>query len=146
MITSKSVEKDEIDSDNSDEYVKQLIQKQYLNDVTVLVVLVGKNTLHRKHVDWEISGALNYKVGNKYSGIIGIILPNHPDYGKNTYQYASVPRRLTANLKSGYALMVDWTSNREAIQRYIEYAVKMREDDNKIINAQIPQMQEDTNE
>lgn len=41
LIISKSVEKDDIDSDNSDEYIKQLIQKDYLADTTVLAVLVG---------------------------------------------------------------------------------------------------------
>ena len=59
LIVNKSVKKGDINSDNSDEYIKQLIQKDYLYDTTVLVVLLGDKTKHRKHVDWEISGALN---------------------------------------------------------------------------------------
>lgn len=57
LIVSKSVEYGDIDSDNSDEYIRQLIQKEYLSDTTVLVVLLGNKTKCRKHIDWEIAGA-----------------------------------------------------------------------------------------
>ena len=73
LIVSKSVQKDDIDSNYSDQYIKQLIQKGYLSDTTVLVVLIGSKTKCRMHVDWEISGALNIKVGEKYSGLLGLI-------------------------------------------------------------------------
>lgn len=56
-------------------------------DTTVLVVLVDPKTKCRMHVDWEISSALSTKVGD--SGLLGILLPSHPDYGKekfNTYK------------------------------------------------------------
>ena len=65
----------------SDDYVKQLIQKGYLYDTTVLVVLLGAKTKCRKHVDWEMSGALNRKVGDTYAGLLGLMLLTHPDYG-----------------------------------------------------------------
>lgn len=42
LLTSKSVKDGDIDSDNSDDYIKKLIQQNYLNDTTILVVLVGK--------------------------------------------------------------------------------------------------------
>lgn len=51
LIVSKSVEEGDISSDVSDEYAKQLIQKGYLSDTTVLVVLLGAKTKCRKHVD-----------------------------------------------------------------------------------------------
>ena len=38
LLVSKSVADGDIDSDNSDEYIKQLIQKKYLSDTTVLIV------------------------------------------------------------------------------------------------------------
>lgn len=74
MFTNKSVEPGDIATDNSDEYIKRLIQEDYISDSSVVLVLVGRNTKSRKHVDWEISAGLNKKV-NGYSGLVGILLP-----------------------------------------------------------------------
>ncbi len=126
LIVSKSVEDGDIDSDNSDEYIKQLIQKEYLSDITVLVVLIGSKTRCRKHIDWEISGALNRKVGDSYAGLLGIILPSHPDYGTEKVTYDLMPARLADNFKSGYAIIRDWTDDRVKMQSYIEKAFSNR--------------------
>lgn len=126
LIVNKSVVKGDIDSNNSDEYIKQLIQKEYLKDTTVLVVLIGNKTKCRKHVDWEISGALNYKVGNTYAGLLGLILPNHPDFGTGKATYSLMPERLADNFKTGYAVIADWTENRKQLQNWIELAFKRR--------------------
>ncbi len=126
IIVNKSVANNDIDSDNSDDYIKQLIQKEYLKDTTVLVVLIGNKTKCRKHVDWEISGALNYKVGNTYAGLLGLILPNHPDYGTGKATYDLMPARLADNFKTGYAVIADWTENRKTIQSHIELAFNRR--------------------
>src|SRR5690554_641064 len=144
LIVSKSVEKDDIDSDNSDNYIKQLIQKDYLSNTTVLVVLIGPKTKCRKHVDWEISGALNLKVGENYAGLLGIILPGHPDYGTGNATYDLMPSRLADNFKSGYAVIRDWTDDRATMQSYIELAFNKRTSaaDNRT-NSRI-QMTEDT--
>lgn len=147
LIVNKSVQKGDINSDNSDEYIKQLIQKDYLYDTTVLVVLLGDKTKHRKHVDWEISGALNYKVGDHYAGLLGIVLPTHPDYGKPNYQkiYSNFPKRFWANYESGYAVMIDWTEDRVFMQNAIEKAFRQRANNDKRRNS-IPQMQRNTGE
>lgn len=126
IIVNKSVAKNDIDSDNSDDYIKQLIQKEYLKDTTVLVVLIGNKTKCRKHVDWEISGALNYKVGNTYAGLLGLKLPSHPDYGTGKATYDSMPARFADNFKTGYGVIADWTENRKTIQSYIELAFDKR--------------------
>lgn len=126
LIVSKSVEYGDIDSENSDEYIKQLIQKEYLSDATVLVVLVGAKTKCRMHVDWEISGALNLKVGDSNAGLLGILLPSHPDYGTGNVTYDLMPARLADNFKSGYAIIRDWTDDRVKIQSYIEEAFANR--------------------
>lgn len=144
LIINKSVQNGDINSDNSDEYIKQLIQKDYLYDTTLLVVLLGDKTKHRKHVDWEISGALNYKVGNHYAGLLGIVLPTHPDYGK-TKQQKNFHKRFWANNASGYALMIDWTEDRVYMQNAIEKAFSLRSETDKRINN-IPQMQRNTGE
>lgn len=147
LIVNKSVQKGDIDSDNSDEYIKQLIQKEYLYDTTVLVVLLGAKTKHRKHVDWEISGALNYKVGDHYAGLLGIVLPTHPDYKKPINQRLKInyPKRFIENYASGYAVMIDWTEDRVFMQNAIEKAFRQRANDDKRRNS-IPQMQRNTGE
>lgn len=126
LIINKSVEQGDIDSDNSDDYIKQLIQKEYLKDTTVLVVLVGNKTKCRKHVDWEISGALNYKIGNTYAGLLGLLMPNHIDFGTGKATFDLLPTRLADNLKTGYAVIADWTEDRKSIQSYIELAFGYR--------------------
>ena len=147
LIVNKSVQKGDIDSDNSDEYIKQLIQKEYLYDTTVLVVLLGAKTKHRKHVDWEISGALNYKVGDHYAGLLGIVLPTHPDYKKPINQRLKInyPKRFIENYVSGYAVMIDWTEDRVFMQNAIEKAFRQRSNNDKRRNS-IPQMQRNTGE
>lgn len=141
LVVTKSVKYGDIDSENSTDYIKQLIQNDFLNDVTILVVLVGPKTKCRKHVDWEISGALNLKVGNSYAGLIGLLLPTHPDYGKSSYTADNLPKRLAANLDSGYASLYDWTDDRLTMQKRIESAYLKRNEHTKIINLSIPQMQ-----
>ena len=126
LIINKSVEDGDIDSDVSDEYIKQLIQKGYLSDTTVLVILIGPNTKCRKHIDWEISGALNLKVGDHFAGLLGLKLPSHSDYGTGKYSFSEQPQRLTDNLKSGYAIIRDFTTDRKKLQEYIELAYKKR--------------------
>ena len=145
LITHKSVEDGDIDSDNSDGYIKQLIQKDFLVDTTVIVVLIGPNTKHRKHVDWEISGALNPKVGDKCAGILGLKLSSHSDFGTGKYNSINLPARLSDNLKTGYAIIREWTEDRVKLQEYIEEAFnkRMSHYENRV-NSRI-QMIKDTN-
>lgn len=138
LVVGKSVNDGDIDSDNSDEYIKQLIQKEYLEDTTVLIILIGSKTKCRKHVDWEISGALNFKVGDTYSGLLGLILPDHPDFGTGKVTDDWLPPRLSDNFKSEYAILKDWTDNRVLLQSYIEQAFRNRsEKADKRINSRI---------
>lgn len=146
LIVAKSVNDGDIDSENSDEYIKKLIQQNHLEDTTVLVVLLGPNTKHRKHVDWEISGALNIKVGDKYSALLGIKLPGHPDFGTGRVTYTNLPLRLAENLKTGYAVVRDWTDDRLEMQKSIEKAFSKRSNVDNIKNIGIPQMTDNTNE
>lgn len=144
LIINKSVKDNDIDSDNSAEYIKQLIQKEYLKDTTVLIVLIGNKTKCRKHVDWEISGALNYKVGNTYAGLLGLILPNHPDYGTRKATYDLMPAKLADNFKAEYAVIGDWTEDRKQIQLFIERAFDYRSSRSEKRDNSRTQMQRNT--
>lgn len=145
LISHKSVEDGDIDPDNSDDYIKQLIQKGFLADTTVLVVLIGPNTKHRMHIDWEISGALDPRVGDKCAGILGLKLPSHPYFGTGKHNYNLLPDRIADNLKSGYAIIRDWTEDRIKMQEYIELAFDKRDTNyNDRDNSRL-QMKENTN-
>lgn len=141
LIINQSVMLDEIDGENSDDYIHRLINEGYMKDTTVLAVLLGPNTKCRKHVDWEIGGALNRKVGDRYAGLLGIRLPSHPDFGIGySYNPANYPKRFAANLNSDYAVLIDWTEDRRKLQDAIELAFSKRSDKDKIENLRIPRL------
>lgn len=128
LFLNKSVGKGEIDPDLSDEYIKHLIQKGYITDASVLIVLIGPKTYCRKHVDWEISAALSKKVGG-YSGLLGILLPTFPLYSNDEYYYNDLPPRLADNVKTGYAEIYTWdwiTLYEERIKNAVEEAFNSR--------------------
>ena len=71
---SVSVDRGDIDPENSDDYIKRLIQQDNIVQSSVVFALYGANTHKRKHVDWEISGALCGKVGG-CKGLVVMLLP-----------------------------------------------------------------------
>lgn len=144
LIINQSVMLDEINGENSDDYIHRLINQGYMRDTTVLAVLLGPNTKCRKHVDWEIGGALNRKVGDRYAGLLGIRLSSHPDYGLGaTYNTANYSERFMANIDSGYAVIIDWTEDRKKLQDAVELAFSRRSESDKIVNANISRLIKD---
>lgn len=139
LFISKSVGIGDISTDVSAEYIKRLIQEDYISDASVLVVLVGPNTWRRKHVDWEISAALNAKVGG-YSGLLGLALPTHPSFGKSSYNLEDVPPRLVENLKTEFASLHDWTQDAGRITTLVNSAFQRRTQSHLISNS-LPQYQ-----
>lgn len=63
------------DSFMSDEAIRVKIRDDYIKDATVLVLLCGRNTKYRKHVDWEIHAAMFDSEKNPKMGILIINLP-----------------------------------------------------------------------
>ena len=125
IFINKSVQPGDIDTDNSDEYIKHLIQKDYISDASVVIVLVGQNTKSRKHVDWEISAGLNKKV-NGYSGLVGILLPTFKLQPNGNYFYSDIPPRLADNIKSDYAEMYVWDYACTHMKDIVEEAFEKR--------------------
>jgi hypothetical protein len=141
LIIDQSVKLDDINDENSDDYIHRLINEGFMKDATILAVLLGPNTQCRKHVDWEIGGALNKKVGDRYAGLLGIRLPSHPDYGIGaSYDTANYSERFMANINSGYAVVIDWTENRKELQDAMELAFSRRSESDKIVNASISRL------
>jgi hypothetical protein len=141
ILISTSVGPGEMDDSNSAEYIKRLIQRDYITQSSVVVVLVGPKTYCRKHIDWEISAGLNKKVGG-YSGLLGIRLPNHPDYGRN-WRRENTPPRLADNVASGYAAACDWAEDVDSILRRIEKAFRDRIEKADLIENWRPQFSRD---
>lgn len=82
VFISKSVQIGEISPYLNTDTIRSKIRDEYLRDSTVTVVLVGRNTWQRKHVDWEIASSIRRTKYSTRSGLLGILLPTHPSYYK----------------------------------------------------------------
>ena len=110
-IVDKSVEDGDIDDLNiRTETLRQKIRDNFIADATVTVVLIGPCTWQRKHVDWEIGSSLRDTKLNSRCGLLGIWLPNHPDFGRQKYNPHLIPPRLADNCKGDdrFACIYDW--------------------------------------
>ncbi len=122
IYVSKSVDLGDIDPDLKTETIRQKIRDEFLRDSSVTVVLVGKETWKRKHVDWEISSSLRDTKFNARSGLIGILLPTYPGYSQNKYNSYTIPPRLYDNVERKFAEVYSWTENSNKIQNWIHQA------------------------
>ena len=130
-IVDKSVEDDDIDDRNiKTETIRQKIRDEFIADATVTIVLMGPYTWQRKHVDWEIGSSLRDTEKNPRCGLLGILLPNHPDFGTKTYNPRLIPPRLADNCHGddAYACIYDWPGQQaaERIRQWIHRAFERR--------------------
>jgi len=123
---SRSVGSGDIDDNLSDEEVREIIRDEYLKNSTVTVVLVGKETYKRKHVDWEIYSSLYDGIQNKRSGLIGVLLPTYPDLEDNKYNSTTIPPRLYDNIQTKYAKIYKWDDFVLNCEDYIDEAYKRK--------------------
>ncbi len=130
IMVSKSVQIGDLDPNLKTDTIRQKIREGYLRDSTVTVVLIGAETWKRKHVDWEIGVSIRQTESNLRSGLIGILLPTHPDYGRDKYNPYIIPPRLYYNVKYKFAKVYDWNTNPKLLQSWIHEAFDRR---NKII-------------
>ena len=109
-FVDKSVHDDEIDSSVKVSTARRNIRDDYIADASVTVVLIGPDTWGRKHVDWEIGSSISETKKNPRCGLLGILLPNHPDHHTPTYAFRNIPSRLADNCKGKdpYAKVYRW--------------------------------------
>ena len=118
------MEQDIIDSDDTD-YVMRRIRELYLKDSTVTIVLIGRCTLARRYVDWEIQASLRHGEKTTPLGLLGVKLPS---YKKGD----GYPNRLNLNLKQNkqqedcYARVIDYPQRKDTLARYIDDAYQAR--------------------
>ena len=75
IFIDRSVDTGAIDDSLPDERIREIIRDEYLRDSTVTIVIVGRKTRERKHVDWEIYSSMYDGAINKKSGILVIETP-----------------------------------------------------------------------
>lgn len=110
-IIDESVSDDDIDDENLKvTEIRRRIRDNFIRDASVTVVLIGPCTWQRKHVDWEIGASLRKTRRNSRCGLLGILLPNHPDYRNRTYNPRLMPPRLAINgeCDDPYAWIYKW--------------------------------------
>ena len=132
-IIDRSVGDGDIDDRNRTvEAVRQEIRERHIADATVTVVLIGPCTWQRKHIDWEIAASLRDTPTNPRCGLLGIILPHHPDYGKGQSRrnIRLTPPRLAANIGGDdpFATIYDYPKRNRTrrIRRWIDEAFRRR--------------------
>jgi hypothetical protein len=126
IMISKSVQLCEINPYLKTDTVRKKIRDEYLRDSTVTIVLIGKQTWQRKHIDWEIGASIRHTSLNPRSGLLGICLPDHPDFGCDKYNPYIIPPRLHYNVKCGFADIYDWSDNPQSVAAWIDKAFEKR--------------------
>ncbi len=122
-------------SEYTDDQIYKVIRDR-MRTCSVTIVLIGEKTGHRKWIDWELWASLrgyknskNPKKTFKPKGLLAIYLPtvNH-----------SVPKRLKANISSGYAVSMRWKNLERDLESKINYAIWKRENFNHEIKNNLP--------
>ena len=120
-LDTKSVDKSVSQGDIHDEglhldEIRRRIRDDHIADATVTIVLIGPGTWQRKHVDWEISASIIHRRNNPRCGLLGILLPTHPDYQKKPEERNPnlVPPRLADNIQGPgpFAVIYDWPNQK----------------------------------
>ena len=128
-IVDKSIEDGDINDLAMVDTVRRNIRDNFIADATVTVVLIGRCTWQRKHVDWEIGSSLGHTSYNSRCGLLGILLPNHPDYNTRIYHSSLIPPRLADNCVEGnsFARIYNWIDDISIIKDWIHKSFLRRE-------------------
>ena len=126
-IVDESVEDGDIPPNIAVDTIRRNIRDGFIRDATVTVVLIGPCTWQRKHVDWEIGSSLRKTKLNSRCGLLGILLPNHPNFRK-AHEPRLIPPRLADNIEGNnpYAQVYNWTLKANRVRRWIDEAFKRR--------------------
>ena len=129
-IVDRSVEEGDIDDRLNTGEIWKKIRDKHIADATVVLVLIGRHTWSRKFVDWEIGSALNKSRDNSRCGVLGIILPGHPDYGADRLNANLLPQRMIANIdgEDPYVRLYYWPEDGSlsVIRDWVDIAFRRR--------------------
>ena len=119
-IEDKSVSTGEIiDQGLPVDEIRLRIRDEYISDATVTVVLIGRCTWQRKHVDWEISASLIDTCHNDRCGLLGIRIPTHTDFRNAECNPRLIPPRLAYNCEGNdpFAVVHRWSGSENEVNR-----------------------------
>lgn len=130
-FVDKSVDDGDIDTCLATATIRRKIRDDFIADATVTVVLIGKCTWQRKHVDWEIGSSLIKTRNNSRCGLVAILLPSHYDHGEEGYRSRLVPPRVADNASGDdpYCKVYDWPEpwDTQSVKRWIHAAFNRRD-------------------
>ena len=119
-LDSKAIDKSVSPGDIHDvnlplDEIRRRIRDDHIADAVVTIVLIGPRTWQRKHVDWEISASIIDRRNNERCGLLGLMLPTHPDHGRRPENRNPrlIPPRLVSNVggDNPFAIVYDWPQN-----------------------------------
>ena len=122
-LSSKAIDKSVSPGDIHDknlplDEIRRRIRDDHIADATVTIVLIGPCTWQRKHMDWEISASIIDRSNNERCGLVGLLLPHHPDYWKDPEDRNPrlIPPRLARNIEGNepFAVVYKWPRQRVA--------------------------------
>ena len=122
-LSSKAIDKSVSPGDIHDQNlpvdeIRRRIRDDHIAGATVTVVLIGPCTWQRKHVDWEVSVSIIDRRNNERCGLVGLLLPTHPDYDKKPEDRNPriIPPRLACNIDGNdpFAVIYKWPRKRVA--------------------------------
>ncbi|HAX11392.1 MAG TPA: hypothetical protein DCX68_15265 [Marinobacter hydrocarbonoclasticus] len=71
-----SVSTGDVDENMEPQAIRQTIRRNYLSGSTVLLLLVGRETKYRKHVDWELYSSMYNGTNFGKSGVVVLHAPD----------------------------------------------------------------------
>ena len=119
-LDSKAIDKSVSPGDIHDvnlplDEIRRRIRDDHIADAVVTIVLVGPRTWQRKHIDWEVSASIIDRRNNERCGLLGLLLPTHPDHGRRPENRNPrlIPQRLARNIAGAnpFAIAYDWPQN-----------------------------------
>lgn len=127
VVVDWSVRIGDITDGLTTETIRERIRDEWLRDSTVTVVLIGRDTWQRKHVDWEIGSSLRNTQFNPRSGLLGILLPTN-ERPPGRYDPGTIPPRLADNLlgEDPFAALYEWSDNASDVRGWIHAAFMRR--------------------
>ena len=101
------------DSKMTSEQIRRKIRDEYIKDATVFILLCGKTTKYRKHIDWEIHAAM---YDSDVNPKMGILIINLPDTNMCVRAFDDNEKKLVSDIG-------DWISlnTREEYEKYYPY-------------------------
>ena len=110
-----SVDTGDIDENLEPQQIRQTIRRNYLSESTVLLLIVGKETKFRKHVDWELYSSMYNGPKFGRSGVV-VLLASDCESEYFTAPFNEVKERMYPSVSS-------WTTidKREEYERRYPY-------------------------